>query len=67
MIHLNKDKFSSIDGSFLVLKEDPKNNSALINIQETLKECFDCDFDINIININSKNKLFVMSVFLNYL
>ena len=63
-VKLNKDKFTAIDGAFLVLKEDKNNNAALSIIKNSLEDCFDCKFIINVIDPVDKNSpLFIMSVF----
>lgn len=63
-VKLNKDKLSAIDGAFLVLLEDFNNTAALKIIKDSLEECFDCKFDINIITpVNNNSPFFVMSVF----
>lgn len=63
-INLNKNKFTAIDGAFLVLKEDPSSNAALKIIKQSLEDCFDCIFDIKVITDSPTNSdLFVMSVY----
>lgn len=63
-IKLNKDKFTAIDGAFLVLKEDPSSSAALQIIKQSLEDCFDCIFDIKVIEDALPNsELFVMSVY----
>lgn len=62
-INLNKDKLKTIDGAFLVLKEDPSNIAAIKIIRETLESCFDCSFIIHIIPPQDTDSIFVMSVF----
>lgn len=62
-VRLNKDKFTAIDGAFLVLKEDPNSNAALQIIKKSLQDCFDCEFDINILDGVDNSDLFVMSVY----
>lgn len=63
MFKLKKEKFSAIDGAFLVLKENPNSASALQIIEENLNDCFMCDFKVNIVSPSESDKLFVMSVF----
>lgn len=61
---LNKDKFTAIDGAFLVLKEDPSSTAALQIIKQSLEDSFDCEFDIYIVSDSPSNsELFVMSVY----
>lgn len=63
-IRLNKDKFTAIDGAFLVLKEDSTSSAALQIIKQSLQDCFDCEFDIKVITDTLPNsELFVMSVY----
>lgn len=63
-INLIKNKFDAIDGAFLVLKEDPSSNAAISIIRKSLEDCFNCTFDIRIINPTDNNsELFVMSVY----
>lgn len=63
-VKLNKDKFTAIDGAFLVLKEDPSSSAALQIISQSLQDCFDCTFDIKVITDTLPNsELFVMSVY----
>ena len=61
---LNKDKFTAIDGAFLVLKEDPSSTAALQIIKKSLEDSFNCEFDIKVITETIPNsELFVMSVY----
>lgn len=64
-IRLNKDKFTAIDGAFLVLQENINSTAAIDIIKKSLEDCFkDCKFTINIINsVDNHDPFFVMSVF----
>jgi len=63
-VKLNKDKFTAIDGAFLVLKEDPSSTAALQIIKQSLQDCFDCEFEITVVKDSLPNSdLFVMSVY----
>ena len=68
-VKLDKNKFANIDNAFMMLKEDSQSDSPLIIIEENLKFCFGCDFDVNVVGHFSNSstfndtKLFVMSVF----
>lgn len=63
-VRLNKDKFTAIDGAFLVLKEDQNSNAAIQIIKKSLQDCFDCEFDIKVVSDSTDNsELFVMSVY----
>lgn len=63
-VKLNKDKFTAIDGAFLVLKEDRSSTAALQIIRQSLQDCFDCEFDVRVIADTMPNsELFVMSVY----
>lgn len=61
--HLNKNKFSAIDGAFLVLKENSDSLAAIQTIKSSLEDCFDYVFDIRIVNCPQNSPLFIMSVF----
>lgn len=68
-IKLDKSKFQNIDNAFRILIEDSENCTAEKIIEENLKDCFGCDFEVNVVghfsnssNFNETN-LFVMSVF----
>jgi hypothetical protein len=62
--NLNKDKFTSIDDAFSVLKEDNDNKAACDIIKKSLEDCFEGHFTINIVKCEDSSKpLFVMSVF----
>ena len=63
-VKLSKDKFTAIDGAFLVLQENHSSTAALEVIKTSLEDCFDCEFDIQVVTPNDLNTpLFVMSVF----
>ena len=62
-IRLNKDKFTAIDGAFLMLKENNDSTAALQVIKSSLEDCFDCEFSIKVIARPDNGNLFVMSVY----
>lgn len=64
-VKLIKDKFTAIDGAFLVLKEDHENQAARKIIKDSLESCFGCYFDVELVSDirNPDRGLFVMSVF----
>lgn len=65
-VKLNKDKFTAIEGAFLVLKENTNSLAALNIIKSSLESCFSgCIFDVRIVNSVDYNNapFFVMSVF----
>ena len=62
-VKLNKDKFTAIDGAFLMLQENNSSQAALKVIKDSLEECFDCEFIINVISKQENGDFFVMSVF----
>lgn len=62
-IKLNKDKFTAIDGAFLVLKEDHQSKAALEIIKTSLESCFGTTFDVSVVQTVANQPIFIMSVF----
>ncbi len=64
IIKLNKDKFTAIEGAFLMLKEDSLADAPKTVIKDNLESVFDgFKFTIRIVDTNNPKVTFVMSVF----
>ena len=63
-VKLSKEKLTSIEGAFAVLKENPHNQAGTEIIEKALNECFGCEFDVKVVVPSAMEKeLFVMSVY----
>lgn len=64
IIKLNKDKFTAIEGAFLMLKEDSLADAPKTVIKDNLESVFDgFKFTIRVVDTHNPKVTFVMSVF----